>query len=174
MMTMNNQISQDNPRAWRNPWVIGWVSLVAIVLAVNIFMISLAFITSPGLVVEDYYEQGRDYEQKINQKLAAWSALGWTIQTNFPEKPVMQQPESYRVTLVDKQGLPLSKANVRLKAYRPSDADADFSQIMTEIYPGIYETRINFQLKGAWELNVYVDHNKDSYQTSVPVFVSAP
>lgn len=173
-MTTHNQISQDNPRAWRNPWVIGLVSLIAIVLAVNIFMISLAFITSPGLVVEDYYEQGRNYEQDINEKLAAWNALGWTVQSDFPPKPKMLQKENYRVTLVDKNGQPLTEAQVRLKAYRPSDADADFSQIMTEIYPGIYETQVSFQLKGAWELNVYIDHGEDSYQTSSPVFVSAP
>ncbi len=173
-MTTQNQFSQDNPRAWRNPWVIGWISLVLVVLGVNIFMISLAFMTSPGLVVEDYYEQGRDYEQQINQKLAAWNALGWTVQNDFPAKPVMHQAQPYRITLVDKQGLPLTQAKIRFKAYRPSDVAADFSQAMKEVHPGVYETKVNFQLKGAWEVNIYIDHNDDSYQTSTPVFVSAP
>lgn len=173
-MTTHNQFSQDNPRAWRNPWVIGWVSLILVVLGVNIFMISLAFITSPGLVVKDYYEQGRDYEQTINQKLAAWNALDWTVQNDFPTKPIMQQSQTYRVSLVDKQGLPLTQSKIIFKAYRPSDVAADFSQEMHEVHPGIYETKATFQLKGAWEINIYIDHGKDSYQTSAPLFVLAP
>ena len=55
----NKKISQDNPNAWRNPWVLGWLALVAVVLVVNAVMITIAFVTNPGLVTEDYYEKGQ-------------------------------------------------------------------------------------------------------------------
>ena len=58
-------ISQDNPKALKNPWVIGWLLLVAVVLAVNIGFISLAFITNPGLVDKNYYEKAEDYEENL-------------------------------------------------------------------------------------------------------------
>ncbi|MCW8957281.1 MAG: FixH family protein, partial [Gammaproteobacteria bacterium] len=93
-MTDNSKrISQDNPHAWRNPWVLGWIALVVIVLVVNIAMISLAFITNPGLVTEDYYEKGIDHEENFNKRMAARSALGWSYRTEFPTSPVMNTDE---------------------------------------------------------------------------------
>ena len=56
MTTNAGTISQSNNRAFRNPWVIAWIALVVIVLAVNIAMITLAVTTNPGLVDKDYYE----------------------------------------------------------------------------------------------------------------------
>ena len=44
--------------AWRSPWFIGLDWMVAVVLAVNATMITLAFVTNPGLVIDDYYERG--------------------------------------------------------------------------------------------------------------------
>ncbi len=158
---MSKKISQDNPNAWRNPWVIGWISLVIIVLAVNVGMISLAFITSPGLVSEDYYEQGRDHEQNINKKIAARAALSWSFSPDFPDKPVMNRSERYRVTVVDRNGMALTNGQAVLKAYRPSDAEADFTSTMSETIPGVYESDVRFPLKGHWEITVSLKHEED-------------
>lgn len=160
----NNKISQDNPSAWRNPWVIGWIALVLIVLIVNGVMISLAFITNPGLVTEDYYEKGQDYEQNINKMIAARKELGWTFQTDFPTDPVMNQAAHYSVNVVDKYGVALSEAKVFLHAYRPSDADADFSVEMIETINGRYEAKIKYPLKGFWEYTIDVKRDEDVYK----------
>jgi nitrogen fixation protein FixH len=160
---MAKKISQDNPNGWRNPWVWGWIALVAIVLLVNITMISLAVITNPGLVSEDYYERGRDHERNINKKLAARNALGWTFNTDFPTSPVMNREEVYRFNTVDKHGLPITSGQATLTAYRPSDAKADFSVPMNEIVPGVYEGRLNFPLKGLWEVTVSFKQGENEY-----------
>ena len=161
--TMSNKISQDNPRAWRNPWVIGWVSLVAIVLLVNIVMISLAVVTNPGLVSEDYYERGRDFEKSITKKIAARNALGWNINTDFPINPVINRSEKYRFNVIDSKGVPVTNAAVTLNVYRPSDAKADFNLVMNEIVPGIYAGDISFPLKGQWELTISIKRGEDVY-----------
>ena len=165
-MTMTNKISQDNPRAWRNPWVIGWVTLVAVVLLVNIVMISLAITTNPGLVSEDYYERGRDYEKTVTTKIAARHALAWSISTDFPADPVMNNNEKYRFTVVDKQGIPVSNGQVTASIYRPSDVNADFQVEMNEIVPGVYSGDINFPLKGLWEITVSLKRGDDVYDFS--------
>lgn len=163
---MTKKISQDNPRAWRNPWVIGWVSLVAIVLLVNITMISLAVFTNPGLVSEDYYERGRNYEKTVTTRIAARNALGWTISTDFPAEPVMNRIEKYRFNAVDKNGVPVSNGQVTANVYRPSDVKADFKVQMSEIVPGVYAGDINFPLKGQWEVTISLQRDEDIYDFS--------
>ena len=159
----NKNISQDNPYAWRNPWVIGWVSLVAIVLIVNITMITLAFVTSPGLVDKDYYEKGQDFEKNINRLSAERNALAWTYTTDFPANPVVNTPAHYSFNLVDKYGVALIDAKVILSAYRPSDANADFNAEMIETVSGRYEAYIAYPLKGIWEYTITIKSDEDTY-----------
>ena len=165
--TMNKKsFSQDNPYAWKNPWVIGLLSLIGVVLLVNIVMITLAFVASPGLVTEDYYEKGQDHEQNVRTRIAARENLGWSFTTDFPQNPVQNRKELYRFNIVDKVGNPLSDAEVSIKVYRPSDANADFDVTMLETLPGRYETFITYPLKGMWELNVLVKRDDDVFDFS--------
>ncbi len=159
----SKRISQDNPSGWRNPWMLSLIGLITIVLLVNIGFITLAFVSSPGLVTENYYEKGLDHEKNVRKRIAARSQLGWSFSTDFPKKPLVNRNETYRVNLVDKAGMPLGKANVQLKAYRPSDATADFNVAMSETIPGVYETAVTFPLKGIWEITVDIKRGNDVY-----------
>ena len=158
-----NAISQDNPRALKNPWVLGWIALVVIVLAVNIGFITLAFITNPGLVDKNYYENAQDFEENLVKYRTAQNALGWSYQADFPQNPVISKNEMYRLNVVDKVGAPLTAASITVNAYRPSDASADFTASLSEVDAGIYEGYINFPLKGIWEITVHINHENDSY-----------
>lgn len=165
--------SQSNRSAMRNPWVVGWIALVAIVLSVNVFMISMAFLTSPGLVTEDYYEKGQDYEKTINSRLAAREALGWDLNLEMDHKPVLNRPALFRVTAADKVGLPLRGAEVKVHAYRPSDAGADFEAVLEEGMRGQYAGEVTFPLKGIWDLQVSISHGDDRYEVSRRISVTA-
>ncbi len=158
-----NSISQDNPRALRNPWVLGWLALVAVVLIVNIGFITLAFTTNPGLVDKDYYIKSQDFEENLIKYRKARAALGWTYQTDFPQSPVLNRRELYRLTIVDKAGLPLTAATVNVNAYRPSDENADFNTPLSEVGAGIYEGYITFPLKGLWDITVQITREDDTY-----------
>jgi len=163
-ISMNkNQFSQENPKALKNPWVIGWLALVGVVLAVNIGFISLAFITNPGLVDQDYYENAEDYEENLVKYRTARAALGWTYQAAFPNNPVINTKNLYRLSLVNKAGLPLTAASVKLIAYRPSDASADFEVSLSEIGAGIYEGYVTYPLKGIWDITAAIVRGEDNY-----------
>lgn len=169
MKNMNEQVnekpvifSQDNKSAWRNPWVIGMLSLFLIVIMVNVIFISIAFITAPGLVTEDYYERGRDHEANVQQRIDARNRLGWAMNLNLPEKIVVGTYQNYLFNVVDKYGVPISGAEVKLHAYRPSDAEADFSVAMEDMGGGMYKTRAGFPLKGIWDLTVQVTNGEDN------------
>ncbi|HEY0721660.1 MAG TPA: FixH family protein [Gammaproteobacteria bacterium] len=160
MTTDAGTISQSSKRAFRNPWVLGWIALVVIVLGVNIAMISLAVTTNPGLVDKDYYEKGRDFENNVQKQIAAHNALGWSGRLDTSGQPRRGQTTPMRFSVVDNKGLPISNLKMTLVSYRPSDVSADFNVDMKEFAPGLYQADVSYPLKGLWEVTVRVDHNE--------------
>lgn len=171
--TADNGFSQSSKRAFRNPWVLGWLGAIILVLGVNVTMITIAVLTNPGLVVEDYYEQGRDWEKTINSQLAARNSLGWQVSLQTPKPARAGQPGLYRFVATDQVGVPLTGAQVTLHLYRPSDASADFDVQLNEVRPGQYEASIAFPLKGIWDLNVKVIRGDDSYDVKRRLSIAA-
>lgn len=135
--------------AWQSPWVRAWVALVVVVLAVNLLMVTLAFVTNPGLVVEDYYERGRAMERDIRSRAAARS--GWLLAADIPDDLTAEQPAVVRFFVVDQAGQPVTPEAVTFFAYRPADARRDFSAPMVAEGPGRYRADISFPLPGLWD-----------------------
>jgi nitrogen fixation protein FixH len=168
---LRQKYSQSNPQAMRNPWVIGWISVVVVFLSVNILFFIVAWVSSPGLVVQDYYEQGRQYEHNALKLMAAHNNLQWETRLEIPETIVQNSPDEYRFSAVDARGLPIRDANASLLAYRPADANADFVTALQEIAPGLYQAGIGFPLPGAWDLQIKVQRGEDTFEMSHRVSV---
>lgn len=141
---------------WKSPWVIGWISLILVVLAVNITMVVLAIVTNPGLVRDDYYEGGRAVERSIQSRLAAGPK--WTIRIDTPPDIRAEEPVQVRFAVVDHAGQPVQPDAVTYYVYRPSDAGRDFSLPMTSVGPGLFEVAVTFPLPGIWDTLVSVGH----------------
>jgi len=166
----NGRISQASKRAFRNPWVLGWLALITVVLSVNVVFITLAVTTNPGLVSKDYYERGRDHERHYLDRKNERTKLGWTTSLEVPDSIQLGATQTYRFTVVDREGQPLKGAKVVLNAFRPSDANADFSEVLTETAPGRYEGAVTFPMKGIWDLLVHVE--RDSKGFDIPRRIS--
>lgn len=158
--------------AWRSPWVIGWVGLVVVVLGVNLTMVVLAVATNPGLVNDNFYERGQDYEKTLMSRLAR--DPGWTLSADFPSDIKVSEPTWLRVFLVDKAGQPVSPEAVTFFAYRPSDKAMDFSRPMVEEAKGRYAAQVTFPLFGAWDTLVAVEQGGDEYTTGARISVARP
>jgi nitrogen fixation protein FixH len=125
-------------------------------------MVLLAVTTSPGLVVEDYYERGRAYaETRAAQRLARPEA--WQVRLQLPDNIFLGVPASLRVAATDENGLPVRADMARLFAYRPSDAGADFEAPMATEAPGVVGTEVTFPLPGVWDLIVQVRSGERVY-----------
>lgn len=135
--------------AWRSPWFLGWIGLILVVLAVNTTMIVLAFVTNPGLVVDDYYERGRDVERTLATRRA--EAPGWTMSLDTPVDVAENSATTVRFYVVDSAGQAVRPDQVTYFAYRPSDPTADFSVPMIEEAPGRYAAEVTFPLSGLWD-----------------------
>jgi nitrogen fixation protein FixH len=145
-----SETGRERPNSpWRNPWVRAWIALVVVVLAVNATMIVLAFATNPGLVVEDYYERGRNVERTLVTRRA--EAPGWTMSVDTPGDVTEGRATTVRFFVVDAAGQPVRPDAVTYYAYRPSDASADFSLPMVEEAPGRYAVEVSFPISGLWD-----------------------
>lgn len=166
--------SQEHREARRNPWFLAWLGLVVVFLSVNAAFIVTAVVTNPGLVSEDYYEQGRAYERHAIDRLAAQNRLGWEARLEVPQQIFTNTPDVYRFSAVDARGVPVADAEVQVTAYRPSDAGADFHTPLDQLAPGLYQARLGFALPGIWDLNISVKRGDDSYQQSQRISVQTP
>jgi len=164
----NTNPSSSNKQSWyKSPWVIGWLLLVIIVLAVNAFMIFQSINDFPGLVVDDFYERGQDYEENINKKLE--NNEKWD--TNFQLSEVyLNKPVTINFQIKDKTGALSSVEKITLFAYRPSDAKKDFSMSMTLAdNKKSYQVTMTFEDKGKWDLlaSAVIDGTEVNYAKSI-------
>jgi nitrogen fixation protein FixH len=160
----------DKRSAWRSPWVIAWVAMVAVFFTMNAIMIYLASSGNPGLVVEDFYDRGQDYEKNMLKRQARDPK--WRMRVAFPKKIEMGQPVLCRFTVKNKEGVPIDREKVIFYAYRPSDAKQDFSLPMKQVGPGSYEAQVTFPLKGVWDTLVSIQDGEDEYNVPKRVGVS--
>ena len=159
----------EKKSAWRSPWIIGWILMVVIFFTMNMIMIYLAQTNNPGLVVEDFYDRGQDYEQNMLKRQAR--NPGWQMVVEFPKKIEPGEPFVCRYSVTDKEGAPIDPNEVTFYAYRPSDARQDFHLPMQRVGQGLYEVEVSFALKGVWDTLVSAKWGEDEYNTPKRVSV---
>nr|VFK42686.1 MAG: Nitrogen fixation protein FixH [Candidatus Kentron sp. TC]VFK57064.1 MAG: Nitrogen fixation protein FixH [Candidatus Kentron sp. TC] len=139
---------------WRNPWVVLCFLIVSVVLSVNGGMLYLAIDSSPGLVVEDYYERGQNYEETVLTR----QALSRNLLPRIDISPRIEKgkPATFRFVGLDRTGRPIRADAITLHAYRPSDTAYDFSIPMTEMDANRYLAEATFPLKGVWDIVIAV------------------
>ncbi|MFW5425999.1 MAG: FixH family protein [Methylophagaceae bacterium] len=156
------RISQSNKEALKNPWVLGIILFVLTFLTANAIFIYLAFKSPPSLVDQDFYESGKNYEQ-IQEQIDAQKALGWTGLFLIPVQTRVNQTQIYDVLIQGKNAAAIDLDSVVMKAYRPSDATADFSVEMLKTKPGVYTAEMSFNLPGTWDLVVEAQQDEKEF-----------
>jgi len=150
----DEQTSDNKQSAFRSPWVIGWITMFVIFVMANGVMLYLALDKSPGLVVDDYYDRGQDYEKNMLKRQA--QDPGWKLKIVAPEYVDVAVPSVFGLRIKDSDGNSFSPDSVIFYAYRPADAKQDFSVPMVQSESGLYEAEISFPLLGVWDILVSV------------------
>jgi nitrogen fixation protein FixH len=168
-------ISQSNKTAWRNPWVIGFLVFIGVVLAVDVTFVW--FTMKPGrseLVERDYKTKDRKSNEVLLNELRTQQALAWKTEIKKPKAIVMGKPLVYEISVLDRGGKPVS-GQLAVDAYRPSDASKDFTTAFKEVAPGRYQGEINYPLKGYWELHIRIERGDERFGVDTEKFmVAAP
>lgn len=158
--------------AWRSPWLLGSVGMIAVVLAVNATMIYLAVTTNPGLVNPSYYERGQAYERTLVSRLAR--DPGWTMRLDIPAEVQAGTPAWVRLVIVDGAGRPVTADQVDFHAYRPADASRDFTATLVAEGGGRYAAQVVFPLIGVWDTLVAIRSGEEEHLVGERIQVARP
>ena len=166
-------ISQHSKKGLRNPWLIGMIGLIILVLAVNGTFIWFATHNNRSTLVDrDYSTKNRKSNAAVVNDLQDQKALAWKTTIKQPKSIVMASPTEYEISVVDRDGAPVS-GTVEVEAYRASDESKDFTTAFREVSPGNYQGYISFPLKGYWELRIHVKRGKDIFEVGTDRFMVA-
>lgn len=166
-------ISQSNKSGLRNPWVLGMLGLIAVVLAVNITFIWFTMKEGRSELVErDYKTKDRKSNEAVLNELRTQQALSWQTEIKKPKSIVVGIPTAYEIGIKDRDGRPVS-GELAVEAYRASDASKDFTTAFKEVAPGRYQGYINFPLKGYWELHIRIQRGEERFGVDTGKFMVA-
>ena len=172
-MSEVNKDQRDWSVAWKNPFVISWFVILTIVLGVNFFMVSMAIVTNPGLVVDDFYEKGKNMDKSLAER-KRMEAMGWQLNVDLP---IFSEGKAdvIRLTVLDKENRPLNVDSAILYFYRPSDRNLDGEQVLTSTgNPGEYQADFVLNTKGKWDIIMEVTQGDLMYNMGRSIMVQDP
>lgn len=156
--------------AWKNPFVIGWLLILVVVLTVNFFMVSMAIVTAPGLTIPDFYEKGKNMGAII-AKRKHMEDLGWQFNIDLP---LLKAGEDQVVTVkvLDEKGQPFDVDTAVLYYYRPSNKKYDgHLPFQSTGQTGTYSATVNLPLKGKYDLVMEVTKGKEVFNLGRSIMV---
>lgn len=172
-MSENKVDTRDWSNVWKNPFVIAWFVILTIVLAVNFFMVSMAIVTNPGLVIDDFYEKGKNMDAILAER-KRMEEMGWQLQIDLP---VLSEGKSETITLkvLDKENRPFDVDTAVLYYYRPSSKDLDGEQALSKAEGiGNYQATFQLDVKGKWDLVMEITKGDLRYNVGRSIMVQDP
>jgi nitrogen fixation protein FixH len=130
------------------------VSFFAVVIGVNVTMMTLAISTMPGTEVESPYLAGIKYNAEI-ASARAQEARGWRMTSH-----VDRGGDGRAVVMIearDRDGAPLTGLALSVRLARPTDQRADRRLTLSERTAGRYAGEASGVAAGIWDLEVEAD-----------------
>lgn len=163
---------EKSDSAFRNPWVWGMAGLGAVVFSVNGLLLYFSILSSPGLVVRDFYNRGSQYATRSLHREAVERKWEWDVECVWPAVLTTGTPAPIGARIVSRKNPGVHPDRVELLLFRPSDARQDFSMAMEEDGEGNYRGEIRFPKKGVWDSILEIENSDGKYQVARRVTVS--
>jgi len=123
------------------------------------WFVHLARSSYTGLVTQQAYEKGVDYNKTI-ARAKAQDAMGW-------HAAVTHAADGVTLALTDARGAAVTGAEVSLWLFRPVQAGMDLRLPMTAgAEAGLYTARVDPPQRGLWEARLLVKAGDAEYQIS--------
>ncbi|MET0156176.1 MAG: FixH family protein [Rickettsiales bacterium] len=145
------------------PWY--FVMGFAVLISVDSVMAYLAVHSYHGVVTENAYEKGLDYNADLAMEKEQ-EALGW-------KSGVAYENGALRVTIVDKNGAPLEKARVVAFIDRPLEDGYRKRILLKEKGRGVYAALVTFPLPGQWKVTAAAMKDGERFQSSSRIVMRA-
>jgi nitrogen fixation protein FixH len=141
-------------RSWI-PWI--FASGMLIVVAVNAVLITAAFSSFPGLVVQRPYDRGIAYNDELRRSRAQ-AALGWIVVPSHENQRL-----TVRITTAD--GAAVEGLAVRASLSRPLERGAAITADLLPTSEG-YAAELALPKSGQWELRLEATGAADAYSAT--------
>lgn len=135
--------------------LIGILAFFGVIFAVNGVMTYVALDSFSGVAVDDSYRKGLRYNEQI-KAADAQAALGWQTELAYRADDGV-----LRLTLVDRDGMPLRALSVEGILGRPASAQEDRGIAFVQSSPGIYEAQVGLLPAGQWLAKLYAADASD-------------
>jgi len=127
------------------------LAFFAVIISVNVTMMTLAIETLPGTDVDNPYSAGLAYNREISAARAQ-DARGWRVTAHVERQPDGQS--SIRVEARNAAGAPVTGMAFSALLARPTDRRADHAVTLSEDELGIYRGTADGVAAGQWDLIV--------------------
>lgn len=166
---MTTQERKNWSHPLRNPFVIGWLVMLVLVLSMNLFMVNMAIVTNPGLVKTDLDHAERSVAQiiRMDNKL---SAFGWHLELAIP-RLTQNQSIPVQARIATKSGETIVADQATLFYYRPADQNFDGQIQLTRNKAGVFTGTLSLPLKGKWDVVLEILKGEDTYQLGRSLWV---
>jgi nitrogen fixation protein FixH len=174
---MSNSKTKDNKKAigdwsvaWKNPFVLSWIGILLLVIAVNFFMVSMAIVTAPGLTVPDFYEKGKNMGEILARR-KRMEEMGWQMKLDMSGL-VQGKDKVLILNVLDKNNVPFDVDTAILYFYRPSQKNNDGEVVFKPNNKiGEYKSEINLPLKGKYDLVMEVTKGEEVFNLGQTIMV---
>ncbi len=105
----------------------------------------------PGTVSRDFKDKHEEYNAYLEQ-MATQQERGWQINKGWEAPAVAGKPAVFKLSLRDKDDLPIQDARVEGTFIRPGNVKLDTPALLTENEAGIYRASLTLPEPGRWKL----------------------
>ena len=147
---------------------LGLLAFFGVVFTADGILIYLGSTSQDGLVHEDYYQRGLNYNDVIQVKKQQHE-LGWTFALNHPDRSGLGPIE---LKLTDGKGQPLAGKQIAAQLRRPAQKGYDQDLTFEEVAPGTYRATVSLPLSGNWDLEARVRDAKSDAPKDLAIFES--
>ncbi len=132
----------------------------AVIVAVNVFYIYISQKSWRGVVTQDSYQKGINYNEVILQAKQQ-KKMAWKVVTKYQR--LDEKNGEFGVKLSDKNSAPINDANIRANFRRPTQDGFDFNAPLV-FFNGSYRAKVSFPLKGQWDVELVISRGEEVFQ----------
>lgn len=125
-----------------------FVAFFGVVFATNFYFVYRAVSTHTGVVANEPYRKGLNYNERIEAGVRQ-ASLGWT-----EDIALSSGGERLEVSMKDSAGMPVAGLSISAVIGRPATSSGEVSLALVEVSPGRYEGDIALEAAGAYIASV--------------------
>ena len=143
------------------------VLFFAVFITVDIYYIYLAKKTWTGIVTENSYQKGLDYNETLDS-IKKQKELGWQLSSKIKNLGGYNRLISFE--LKDKSENKIRDARIEVFFKRPIREGSDF-KLQASYVGGKYEVRASFPFPGRWQAQILVNRGDETYRKAEEIFI---